>query len=261
MFSKTLKFGVVMAILVGAAFGSSAAWADDGELPDGMEIHKRSIEASGGAEVREKITSRVMKATFTTPTPGVIANMEVYEASPGKRSLRMSYMGRLVHAATTDGDQVWQVEAGSQPVLVEGTQKAAFITEARMGMDNAPQELYESMETVAETEFAGEPAYEVKLVTKHGARSTHYYSVESGLMIGRASPARPDEQAMETRVTLSDFREVDGLTMAFRSELFFPATGTTQVMTVTSVEHNVEIDPAIFEMPEALKKQPEPSDD
>ncbi len=115
------------------------------------------------------------------------------------------------------------------------------------------------METVGKTEFAGQPAYEVKVETKQGAKSTHYYALESGLLIGKVHPDRPDEGGMENRVTMSDFRTVDGLTMPFRTELFFPATNTTQMMTIMSVEHDVEIDPAIFAMPESLKKTPEPT--
>src|SRR5690606_4655115 len=119
--------------------------------------------------------------------------------------------------------------------------------EARLGVEESTPELYESMETVAKVEFAGQPAFEVKLVRKGGAVLRHYYAAENGLLIGSVSSYGPEEDAEEMRITMSDFREVDGLTYPFRFEFTLVESDETRLMIVESIVHNTEIDPAIFE--------------
>lgn len=255
-----LSLSVAMGVLAGAAAASTHMPDPDPNqadaLPTAEELHRRSIEAVGTADARSRVRSRVTKAVYP---PGEFelgsdTDVEIFEVSPGKRANRLTYRGRLVYVVATEGKHVWMVQDSFPPKLADETRTEDFIAESRLGIEESTPELYESMETVAKTEFAGEPAYEVKLVRKDGAALRHFYALESGLLIGKVSPARPEEGVEEARIVMSDFREVDGLTYPFRFEMTLVESDETRLMIVESIVHNTEIDPAIFEMPEELEK-------
>ncbi len=255
-----LSLSVALVMLAGSAAASTSMPDPDSKqadaLPAAEELHRRSIDAIGTADARSKIGSRVTKAIYP---PGEFelgsdTDLEIFEVSPGKRAHRLTYRGRLVYVIATDGKHLWMVQDSFPPKLADETQKQDFIAEARLGVEESTPDLYESMETIAKTEFAGQAAFEVKLVLKGGAVLRHYYAVESGLLIGKVNPARPEEGVEETRIIMSDFREVDGLKYPFRFEMSLVESDETRLMIVESIVHNTEIDPAIFEMPEELKK-------
>ena len=57
-------------------------------------------------------------------------------------------------------------------------------------------------------------------------------------------------QEVKSENAQSDFRQVDGLTYPFTSEVSTSAMpGTTMVLKITSLEVNPKIDEKIFEMP------------
>lgn len=255
-----LSLSVAMGAFAGSA-GASTRMSDPDPkqadaLPTAEELHRRSIEAVGSADARSKIRNRVTKAVYPRGEfeLGSDTDLEIFEVSPGKLANRVTYRGRLVYVVATDGRNVWMVQDSFPPKLADGTRTEEFIAEARLGVEESTLELYESMETIAKTDFAGQPAFEVKLVRKGGAVLRHYYAMESGLLIGKVNPARPDEDVEETRIVMSDFREVDGLKYPFRFEMTLVESDETRLMIVKSILHNTEIDPAIFEMPEELKK-------
>lgn len=256
-----LSLPVAMGVLAVAA-GASTRMPDPeptqaDALPTAEELHRRSIEAIGSADARSKIRSRVTKAVYPRGEfeLGSDTDLEIFEIKPGKAARRLTYRGRLMSMVVTDGTHVWMIQDSFPPKLADGTPKEYYIAEARLGIEGSTTDLYESMETVAKVEFAGQPAFEVKLVRKSGAVLRHFYSADSGLLIGSVSLYGPEEDAEEMRVTMSDFREVDGMKYPFRVEHTLIESDETRLMIVQSIAHNTEIDPAIFEMPEELKNK------
>ena len=107
-----------------------------------------------------------------------------------------------------------------------------------------------SAETVEKTEMNGEACYKVKLVWKSGRETFDCYSVASGLLI--ASIGKQDTPMGSVDVTnlLSDYKDFGGQKVATR--LTQQVMGQEQVLRINNVEYDAA-DPALFEMPAAIK--------
>ena len=75
-----------------------------------------------------------------------------------------------------------------------------------------------------------------------------YFDKDSGLITQREGM----QQGMVTVTKISDYKEIDGVKIAHRNE----SSGgqMNPIITFSSVEHNVDIDDAKFELPAAIKE-------
>lgn len=141
------------------------------------------------------------------------------------------------------------------PRLMTDEEMTSIKRQAAMDAQTAPEKYYESIQTLSRTEFAGEAAYELELVPKDGGETiTQFYSVESGLLIGQSYTQATQQGDIEVRITMSDYREVGGIKMPFKSKLEYPAMSMSQELTISSIEVDKDIDAKLFEVPEEIKQ-------
>lgn len=224
------------------------------KLPSGLEVIKKYVEVTGGEDAYKKITSRVTKAKFAIPMAGIDADMTIYQQAPNKMATKLDLGAFGTQQTATNGTDAWEISSMTGPRLLTAEEASSAKRQAAFDAQTNPEKYYKSIETVRSTEFNGERVYEVKLVSQNDLETTQFYSIESGLLIGQRSIEMTQMGQIESRVIISDYRDVAGVKMPFKSTIEIPAMGMTQTLTISSIEHNVEIEASVFDMPAEIKQ-------
>jgi len=233
-------------VLMGAA--ASAQTADD--------IIEKGIAASGGREALAKVTSRMTTGTMTVSTPGgdIVGTIEILNQAPNKTqtviTLDLSAMGagKMTIDQRFDGTNGYASNSMQGVTPVTSSQLDTW----RNAIFPSPFLDYKArgtkIELTGKEKVGDKDAYALVITPAKGPSSrlwmdaTTYQPVKTITTVETAEVGQ-----IEHTTVLSDFREVDGITMPFK----FVGSSTIQTFTVvvTKVEHNVTVDPARFAKP------------
>lgn len=249
--SVAMGLGVVAVAPAAAMDHHEGEHAQDG-LPSGAELMKKFIDASGGEEAMKSIKSRKSVGIFAMPAMGIEASIEVINEAPGNMLMVIEIPGLGSEITGTDGDVSWAVSSTNGPRVLEGEESTAMSQQADMLSPLKWEEIYESVTTVGEEDVEGTPAYVVELVNKETGRTeTRLYAKDSGLLLQLRQKQMSAMGEMPSVTTMSDYRDIDGLKMPFK--MVITAGQMEQVVTMTSIEHNVEVDDGAFGPPEEVQ--------
>jgi hypothetical protein len=224
------------------------------KLPSAEEIIKKFVEATGGEEAYKARKSVVTKAKMAIPMAGINADLTITQVAPNKMATSLDLGGFGTQKTVFDGDSAWEISTMAGPRLLTGAELDAMKRQANFDVQINPAEYYKSMETIGQSDFNGEQAYAVKLVSEDGGEVTQYYSVESGLMLGQSSKQMTQMGEVDSKTVMEDYRKVGNLMMPHKMTIEIPAMGMTQNLTISSIEVDVDVDPAIFAMPDEIKQ-------
>jgi len=247
---RVIAKGALLAtfVLVGAV--ASAQTADD--------IIEKGIVASGGREALAKVTSRATTGTMTVTTPGgdITGTIEVLNQAPNKVqtviTLDLSAMGggKMTIEQRFDGMDGYAMNSMQGDTPVTSSQVDMW----RNAIFPSPFLDYKERGTKVELtgkEKIGDKDVYVLLVTPSKGPPTRLwtdaatYQPVKTVMTVETAETGPVEQT----TLMSDFREVDGLTLPFK--LVGSSAMQSFTVVVTKVEHNVKVDPARFAKPAA----------
>ena len=136
--------------------------------------------------------------------------------------------------------------------LLEGAELSALKRQVRIHSDLEYDQIYSERNAAGETEWDGQPAYQVDLVDADGNESSRYFAVETGLLIGEEATTTTEMGTVETSTTLSDYKEFGGVLFATSTTTNIPSFGVEFVQTIESVTFD-EDDPSAFEPSDAIK--------
>jgi len=224
------------------------------EHPSAESILKRSIEVTGGEKLHRDVKSRVTTGKLEMAAMGVEGKLTLHQQAPNRVATVVSLGGLGEQRQVFNGEIGWEISSMAGPRLLTDQEVAMLRIQGDFDAAISPTKHFESMKTTGRTEFAGEAAYEVTLKIKDGPEMRQYFSVESGRLIGSLSTMPTQMGDIETRTTMSDYRKVDGFTIPHRIQMELPAMGMTQVVTIERIEHDVEIDPSIFAIPQDIER-------
>lgn len=100
-----------------------------------------------------------------------------------------------------------------------------------------------------EESLEGAPVYLVKVGMSNGATATHYISKDTYYILRSVINTAVQGQDVEVKTNFSDFKQVDGVTFPFTTEIESPAMPGVMTMTYKTVEVNPKVDESIFAMP------------
>jgi outer membrane lipoprotein-sorting protein len=247
---RVIAKGVLLTtfVLVGAT--ASAQTVDD--------IIEKGIVAGGGRAALSKVTSRATTGTMTATTPGgdIAGTIEILNEAPNKTQtvimLDLSAMG----AGSMTIDQRFD---GTNGFATNSMQGETPVTSGQLDTwRNAifPSPFLDYKERGTKIELTGKEkmgdkdAYALLITPAKGSATRLWidamtYQPVKTVMTVETAEMGPIEQTL----VLSDFREVDGITIPFK----FVGSSAVQTFTVvvTKVEHNVKVDPARFVKPAA----------
>jgi carboxyl-terminal processing protease len=208
--------------------GSSADSKRVATMPSVGSILDKYLEASGGREALEKITSRVATGTVELTSLGVKGTVEFFERSPNQSSVIINAPGLGIMQRTFDGTRAWLQDPVQGIIRFTGfgleimKEGAVFNKQAKL------KELFPSAVLIGKEKLGDKDVYLVRI-----GFESWYFDAEGGLLLRKGN------------VYYDDYREVDGIKLPFkmRDEVLASAGIIYQL---TEIKHNVKIDEAKF---------------
>ena len=252
--------GKVTAIVVTqpqGVFEFKSAGASDKPKITVAELQKKSVNAIGGEAAWRKLTTRVAEADIDLVHQGVQGKVTTWSKAPNKSASEtiMIALGKQIATGWEYFDGTGGLEAYSFAPAEKYEGKR--LDDVRLANDfYAPLDWttnYKKVEITGTQKVAGEEAYVVAFEPKAGTAFKEYYSTTSFLLLKRDGliPSSTSPQQIPYTVTFSDYRDVDGIKLAFKSVNNNPSNGDV-VSVLKSVKHNVPVDDKVF-APKKLK--------
>jgi len=214
-------------------------------LPTADAILDKYLQAVGGREAIEKITSRVEKASLTVPGAPEVP-IDILAKAPDKR-ISIMHMREGDSVTAFDGHQGWLSNPGRPVRRMSEQDNYIAKLDADLHFAADVKQLFSSFQ-VSESEKIGDR--EVYLVTgksEDKAPVRLYFDAESGLLLRMIRYTETPLGRNPSQVDFADYRATDGVKIPYRWTLARP--GQRFTIQVTEVKQNVPVDDAQFATP------------
>lgn len=211
------------------------------------QILQRYEDAIGGREAIEEITSYKLKGTYQLP--GVTGQMEGWQKEPNKRLSVIHFPNLGTLKRGFDGETSWvQTPAGT--VADESSQELSELE--RDGEVYSVGKIKSQFETMKlephKARLSGREMHVIEGKPVKGPAEKLFFDVENGLLV-RWDMARrhPKQGIVFVKAHLNDYRQVGKVKVPHKVRFAFESFSFT--VNLEEVQHNVQIDDAIFKKP------------
>jgi hypothetical protein len=244
---------VVLPVFVLVALaGPHALRAQEVKLPKAEAILDKYVEVTGGMAAYKKLNNRVTKGSFEIVGQGLTFSLVIHSAGPDKLHtvLQSDQLGKIEKG--TDGKVAWEINVMTGPQIKEGDERAVVLRSA--AFDGVPQwrRLFNKAECVGVETIEGKPAYKIILTPNEGPPETRYYDKESNLLVKVEISLTLPMGTIAMEFYPSDYKRVDGVLFPHKTRMM--VLGTERIMTIESIEHNVEIPKDCFKLPAEIQE-------
>jgi hypothetical protein len=221
------------------------------KLPKADVILDKYVEVTGGKAAYGKLKNRITKATFEIPAQGLKADLTVYSARPNKMYtlLESDALGKIEKG--TDGEVAWESNMMAGPQIKEGDEKTFLMREATFDSATQWRKLYKKVECVGLETVDDQPCYKVVLTPADGTSMTRYYNKQSGLLVKVEMSVTTPMGTIPLESYVSDYKAVDDVLLPHKVRTI--ATGVERLITIQSIEHNIEMPKDRFKLPEDVQ--------
>jgi zinc protease len=224
-------------------------------LPTVEEVLAQSIEALGGRAAIDAVKSSYTESKTEIKAQGISILTRIW-AKGDDFYFESEMPGVPTSQVWKKGDEIWSKDAINGLRKLEG--KEAF--QARWSSDPLLaanwKEYFDTATLVGRKKEGDREVYEVALATTAGDELVLLFDAETGLPAGQMFEQETPMGAMTLRVTLGDFREVQGVKVPFRSVTDMQLMSAVQ--TTEKYEVNVEIDETKLQLPSTEPPAPAP---
>jgi hypothetical protein len=223
------------------------------EITDPYEILNKYFEASGGLERLKAERTRYFEGELALG--GMKGPIKVWIAKPGRSRTEVN----LVVISVTEGDNgdvSWTLDTNGKLQKMtkpdETTIKRKEV-ERRMADYEYADPGSDTFEVISwGTETVGETDCYIIKIANNINDDHHYYYISISDFKLEKDIAMQGERSGET--FYGDYREVDGMLVAFYNKVVPYETGQAQEITWSRYESNPDIDPTLFDPPEETGK-------
>ncbi len=229
----------------------SAVWAQTVD-----EVIAKHVAARGGMEKLKAV--KTMRATAKMEMgPGMEFPGVLIVKRPDEARLEFTVQG-LTGIQAYNGKSAWQVMpfmGKKDPEAMTADEQKEMEEQADM---DGPIVDYKSkghqVELVGKEKVEGADAIKLKVTLKNGDVKYVYLDADNYLEVKEETKRniRGSEQEIET--TMGDYKEVDGVMMAYSFEGSIKGHQEKQKITLEKIEFNVPIDDGLFKMPTPAPK-------
>lgn len=213
------------------------------------EIISKHIQAIGGKEKLSKITSISTESTITA----MGAQGTIKSTTLNGKGMRMDVdiADYKITACYTDKDG-WNINTMIGINSAEIMPPADYNLGKQQIVIGAPFINYKEKGFL--TELLGTDsvtsAYKIKFTSPDSVSSVYYFDTRTYYLLQEMSHSVAMGQIYESIIFYSDYRDVDGYTIPYKTELSLAGGQFVNEMAVTKAELNVPVDEVIFEKPE-----------
>lgn len=214
------------------------------------KVIENYINALGGAANIRKIKN--LNMVFETEMQGakiVVTNKKLY---PKKKGLVKTYESVVVNGAMTVQKTIFDGENGMTTSMMGGGPITGDELE-NMKMENQPfielryAELGYKLELTGIDKVNGKDAYVVVITDPKGEKETHYYDVESGLLVKQEGVKKSKEGEVSYTTYMEDYKETNGV--KHPHHVINEVGEQTLDLKMTSIEVNGPVNKADFTIP------------
>jgi len=201
------------------------------------EVLQRYIDAVGGREAIARLTTRVMTGRLVTDLPSrqppvrESNRFSVYSKTP-QRYLRVQQSESGTYSDGCDGQTCWSASRAEVKLDTHCDRSFIWLVDPQNAL--RLREYFPEVKITGVTTLEGRSVYRVDI----DDRPSHalYFDAETGLLV-----------RLGIFGELSDYREVDGVLVAFR--LAISRKGGSSTYVFEKIEHNVPLDDTRFTPP------------
>jgi hypothetical protein len=212
--------------------------------PRADELLSKLVQAEGGSNAIQKITTRVESGTVTFF--GRQINLEIFDKTPDKR-LSIMHLSDGDSITEIDGDEGWLVNP-HRPALA---MSRAEVEGARMDADlQFPLHLkavFADLQPAPPEKIDGRDSHQLVAMVAGNVRARLFFDLQSGLLVRIVRYADTPVGPNPTQIDFADYRVVDGVQVPYRWTTTRPAGQFT--IQLTEVKQNVAIDDTKFTKP------------
>ena len=222
--------------------------------PTADQILDKYIQAVGGADALQKITSRVEKGTLTGFGPGSFP-VEIYAKAPNKR-LSVMHTPRGESITAFDGQMGWLGNAGQPPREVAGGELENMKLDADFNLAADVKHVFTQFRARPPEKVGDRDAYLVFGLRQGRPPVRLYFDEQSGLLVRVVQYVETPLGRNPAQIDFADYRDADGVKVPFRWTLARPMGRFT--IQVDQIQQNVAVDDAKFAKPSAPPPPPPP---
>lgn len=216
------------------------------------ELIQKAIDAAGGDAAWRKLTSRVTTFTMNLENQGVQGYGKVYSKAPNMSATEttMTALGKKI----ATGWEYFDGQKGAEAyTFVPAAEKytGTRLDDVRLvnefyGMLNW-KSLFKTVAVKGKGKVGEDECWIVEFMPNKGTTYTEYYSTSTFLLRKREGviTSSTSDQKIPYSMTFDDYREVDGVKVAFKTTSYNIGNGNI-VTTFTDVKHNVRLDDKMF---------------
>jgi hypothetical protein len=223
------------------------AFANVGNAQSLNEVLDMHFKATGQEKLMA-VQSFYIKAKASQM--GMDLPMEIKIKKPEKFYISIDLQGQKIIQAF-DGEKGWMINPmmGAEPQQLAGDQ----LVKAREQANMMEGELFNyqakghSVELAGKVNVEGKEMYRIKLTTKDGNTNDYFIDAATNLVSKVKSKVSAQGQTVDVEQVMSDYKTIDGITMAMKIESKTPMGNA--VILMEEVKINEPIDDSIFKQP------------
>jgi hypothetical protein len=234
-------------VVLSVCIGAFPAAADQAE-----EILDHYIVASGGEEAHARIQNRVTVATLEPVGSGLKLAMTTYSMRPSNSYtvIENEVIGKIEQGC--NGEVAWEISAMRGSVVKEGKERDLLIRSSNYGKDIEWRKWFDKVEFAGIDTVEGRACHKVVMTPRAGDPETRYFDQETNLLTKIELELDLPGGRLPVKLFLSDYRETEGVLSPFKTRRL--SGGQEILITVESIQSNVEMSADRFALPEDIQK-------
>jgi hypothetical protein len=239
----------MLAVAAAVAYWASAA-TQDGIMDEAAAILDRYVEAAGGKAAHLRLRDRTVKLRIELGAQGIVIQGTIVMARPNRTYtlLESEVTGKIERG--TDGQTAWSDSVTTGPQLLDGQERAELFYLAQFDRLADWRAFHSKAVAAGMGEAAGRPCRKVEVTPKEAKTQSLCFDAETGLLASSAMRVKSPMGEVEVTSLSSDYREVDGVKLAFRTAS--RVMGQERVTIIEQVTHNTGAPESRFAPPAAL---------
>lgn len=260
---KRIKLCALVASLLVAMLLPKSQWARTTGSPvqnttvTAEQIIDRYVQALGGAQAIQKITSRISKGNVEILGAGATGTIEFYEKAPNKQMHLLTVPDLFTSYGGFNGSSGWGFDQEKKkPTELKGKELESLRVDSEFYKPIRIKEQFPQITLKGEEkiQFRDGPRQTYVLEAKSAAGNSRkmYFDTETGLLIRQDTQDTSEEGKVPAREFFLDYKNVDGVMVPFT--IRHTQGGATMILRFSEVKQNVPIDDSKFDPPGAKAK-------
>lgn len=228
------------------------------ELPAAEGILERAAVAMGGKDAIDRVQSFYYRGTIDMVGQNIHGDLEIWWKG-GDFFMEQVVPGIGTMRAGKQGEEIWSDDPIHGLRRLSGVEAEQHAWASSLLLAAEWKRYFQSAKTIAARQVDGHTVHDVELSAPSGLRVVMSFDADSGLQVGQSFEQVTPMGKQPFEVRFEDYREVEGIKLAYRQVIDAKVQRVVQV--ITEVRLNAPVDAAKLAYPRTgsdLVRQPEP---